>query len=59
MIWIFSFLAGAYISRMYYRSKLRSAEAERDAWERKAKQAQADSYSDLIKNASDSMGLDI
>jgi hypothetical protein len=49
---ILFFLIGAWVAKMYYSPMIRSANAERDAWEKKAKQAQSNMYSDLIKNAS-------
>jgi hypothetical protein len=37
---------------MYYAPIIKSALSERDVWENKAKQAQANMYSDIIKNSS-------
>ena len=41
---------------MYYKSLLIKIEAERDAWENKAKQAQKKQYTDLFENATNQMG---
>ena len=48
---ILSFLLGAFVAKMYYRSKLKGVEAERDAWELKARQAQKQNYTDLFNSA--------
>jgi hypothetical protein len=53
---ILSFLLGAFVAKMYYRSKLKNIEAERDAWEHKAKQAQKQNYTDLFNGATNQMG---
>jgi|APFre7841882793_1041355.scaffolds.fasta_scaffold14342_2 hypothetical protein len=52
---LFGFLIGAWVSKMHYSSKTKSIIAERDAWEKKAKQAHADMYKDIMKNASSEM----
>ena len=52
------FLIGAWVSKMYYRPMIKSANDERDAWEKKAKQAQANMYSDIIKNTSTQINND-
>jgi hypothetical protein len=53
---VFSFLLGAFVARMYYKSLLKRVEAERDSWENKAKQAQKQQYKDLFENATNQMG---
>jgi hypothetical protein len=53
---VFSFLFGAFVARMYYKSLLGKIEAERDAWENKAKQAQKKQYTDIFENATNQMG---
>jgi hypothetical protein len=52
IIAILSFLVGAWVSKIHYSKQAKSAMAERDAWENKARQAQANMYSDIIKNSS-------
>jgi hypothetical protein len=52
VIFIVSFLLGAWVTKMYYAPIIKSALSERDVWENKAKQAQANMYSDIIKNSS-------
>jgi hypothetical protein len=53
---ILAFLLGAFVAKMYYRSKLKGVEAERDAWEHKAKSAQKKNYADLFNSATNQMG---
>lgn len=48
---IISFLTGAFVASMYYRKKITYIKSECEAWEHKAKQAQANMYSDILKNA--------
>ena len=57
LIAVISFLIGVWVAKAHYSKKAESAKAERDAWENKAKQAQANMYSDIIKSASDKMDL--
>jgi hypothetical protein len=53
---ILAFLLGAFVARMYYRSQIKNIEAERDAWEHKAKAAQQQTYTDLFNSATNQMG---
>ena len=53
---VFSFLLGAFVARMYYKSLLKKVEAECEAWENKSKQAQKQQYKDLFENATNQMG---
>jgi hypothetical protein len=48
---VLSFLSGAFVMRMYYRSILKRVEAERDSWENKALEAQKQKYKDLFNEA--------
>lgn len=48
---VISFLLGAFVALMYTRKKISYLKSECEAWEHKAKQAQANMYSDILKNA--------
>jgi hypothetical protein len=52
MIHILVFLLGAFVAKMYYKPQIKSAQSERDAWEKKAKQATDNAYKDIMKNVS-------
>lgn len=53
---VLSFLLGAFVMRMYYRSILKKIEAERDVWADKAKNAQKQQYQNLFTEATNQMG---
>ena len=48
---VISFLMGAFVASMYYRKRISYLKSECEVWEYKAKQAQANMYSDILKNA--------
>lgn len=49
---ILLFLLGAFVAKMYYKPQIKSAQAERDAWEKKAKQASDNTYRDIMNSVS-------
>ena len=49
---ILLFLLGAFVAKMYYKPQIKSAQSERDVWEKKAKQANDNAYKDIMKNVS-------
>jgi len=52
MMGILLFLLGAFVAKMYYKPQIKSAQSERDVWEKKAKQANDNAYKDIMKNVS-------